>query len=303
LDPGTVVRTGSRIHLVPPEGRVRTVPLTGQLDTAVAWQLGDRKEAPPGLRQLLEGLPASAAVGLDDPMLARALVALGRPVVALSLRARRAAREKIRQQSSVMDREYVLQLARASVERALADPVEALISLAREEERVERSVRREENAAQHFPRTGPVATQTYVARSIEFREQLGEHYAGLRAGLESLAVATAPNLSKVVGAQVAGRLIAAAGGIRPLARMTAARIQLLGARRRPSGQQGPRFGLLFRSVRMNELPVGAQGPYARSLAALAAIAARADALTQARIGAALAERRDRRVAQLLRERR
>jgi len=95
-------------------------------------------------------------------------------------------------------------------------------------------------------------------------------------------------------------LLAAAGSVTALSRMNASRIQLLGSRRRPSPERGPRYGVLFRGVRMNDLPLARRGAYARSLASLAAIAIRADATTHAPVAEKLVARRDRRVEALRR---
>ena len=125
----------------------------------------------------------------------------------------------------------------------------------------------------------------------------------LRRTLESEARLRVPNLAAVVGPRVGARLVAAAGGISELARMPAPRIQLLGSRRRPSPERGPRFGVLYRADRMADVPIGRRGAYARTLAALAAIAIRADAHTHRDISAGLVARRDRRVETLRRRRR
>ncbi|MGC2360391.1 MAG: hypothetical protein WA691_08845, partial [Thermoplasmata archaeon] len=88
------------------------------------------------------------------------------------------------------------------------------------------------------------------------------------------------------------------GGVAALARMRAGRIQLLGTRRRPSPDRGPRYGILYRAYGMSDVPPGRRGAYARSLGAMAAIAVRADASTRATISNGLVARRDRRIAQL-----
>ena len=160
-------------------------------------------------------------------------------------------------------RAAILPESRLAVERALASPEETVTALARE---------------------APVPE---VARGVLAR--------GARA--------VATNLSHVVGSRVAGRLIAAAGGLGPLGRMPASRLQLLGSRRRPGGGRGPRFGLLFRAEGVDRLPPDRQGAYARSLAAMAVIAARADGSTRADVAAGLVRRRDRRRLQLERRRR
>ena len=80
--------------------------------------------------------------------------------------------------------------------------------------------------------------------------------------------------------------------------MSASRLQLLGSRRRPSTSRGPRFGLIYRGARLTDVPPDRVGAYARSLAALASIAARADWSTHRGIAEDLVARRDRRVGQL-----
>jgi len=134
----------------------------------------------------------------------------------------------------------------------------------------------------------------------EARAALARHHAGLVDLLERTSRDVAPNLAEVVGERIAARLIAAAGSVSALSRMNASRIQLLGSRRRPSPVRGPRYGVLYRGVRMNDLPIARRGAYARSLASLAAIAIRADATTHAPIAAKLVARRDRRVEDLRR---
>ena len=135
----------------------------------------------------------------------------------------------------------------------------------------------------------------YTSEWGRFRADLDRHHDALIARLERAAERAVPNLSAVVGPRVAARLVAAAGGIAPLGRMSASRLQLLGARhragrkpwteiRRP-GPHGPR----------PRVPPAARGAFARSVAALAAIAARADATTRASLIAILTARKERRL--------
>ncbi|MCI4360704.1 MAG: hypothetical protein L3J91_03300 [Thermoplasmata archaeon] len=198
------------------------------------------------------------------------------------------------------ERSFYLLLARARVRATLASDEEALVALAREEERVERSVNRERGAAEQFlaASTGPLAE--YVHDWAAERELLTAHHDRLYGRLELVAQRTVPNLARLVGPRVAARLVALAGSPAALARLTASRIQLLGSRRRPGGGRGPRFGVLYRANRMADVPRDRQGRYARSLAALAAIAARADGITHRDLGDSLLLRRDRRIEQLRR---
>jgi snoRNA binding domain, fibrillarin len=253
-------------------------------------------DLPRGLGEALRQLGSGERVVVaDEPLLA----ALGLPGT------RRASLTEMREARAVPakgprpdDRRFVLALAREALEEALRSPEEVLIALAREEERLERAVGREERAAASFIAVAGTALATYGPAWEASRRSLAQHHAALTALLEESARELVPNLSEVVGERVAARLVALAGGLRPLGRMSAGRIQVLGARRRPSAERGPRFGVLYRGARMSDVPVERRGAYARSLAALAALAARADATTRARLGPRLVARRDRRIERL-----
>lgn len=196
------------------------------------------------------------------------------------------------------ERALLLAVARRRLERAMRAPEATLAALAREEERVQRVLRRETNAAESWVPEGAPVLSEYARNSLRMREQLTQHLRGLAATLEAHARQVAPNLSAVVGPVVAARLITAAGGLEPLSRMDASRIQLLGARRRFGPGRSPRFGILYHGEGMAQVPPRWSGAFARSLAALAAIAARVDATSGRLIASALVHRRDRRIAQL-----
>ena len=177
-------------------------------------------------------------------------------------------------------------------------PEAALSALAREEERVRRVLRRETNAADSWVSEGTPVLSEYARVSSGTREQLVRHLRELTTALEAQARKVAPNLSAVVGPVVAAHLVAAAGGLEALSRMDASRIQLLGARRRFGPGRTPRFGILYHTEGMSRVPPDRAGALARSAAALAAIAARADATSGRSISVELVRRRDRRIAQL-----
>jgi hypothetical protein len=250
---------------------------------------------PSALRRLVGAAPTVLA---GDPVVESALRGAGvaRPLAGPTEFAR--AREALPHRTTAEWRAVVLPEARAALERALASPEETVTALAREEDRVERARGRDDGAWESFvgPPTGPLAD--YAAVWTEYRVALERHHADLVRRLEGAARSLAPNLSRVVGSRVAGRLVAAAGGLGPLSRMPSSRLQLLGSRRRPGGGRGPRFGLLYRAEGLDLLPPDRQGAYARSLAAMAVIAARADATTRADVAAGLVRRRDRRRLQL-----
>ena len=209
---------------------------------------------------------------------------------------RRSARERAAARG--FPRTFYVELGRAAARRRLAAPAEVLITLAREEERLERALGREENAARSFLASGGGEWDALTARWSAVRGQAAEHHRALLRELETAARRLAPNLSGVVGPRVAARLLARAGGLGSLARMSSARLQLLGSRRRPGPGRSPRFGLIYRAERMEEVPAARQGAYARSLAALASLAVRIDAARGPDRSTLLRTRRDRRVADL-----
>ncbi len=237
---------------------------------------------------------AAADPGLRGPE-------LGRLDLAETAR-RRAARERGWPALTPADREFYLALARRRLEELLEDPVEILVSLAREEERLERARRKEESAAEHFLAPAHGALEEYRASWEGFRTELSRHHARLEEELARQAREVAPNLAHLVGAKVAARLIAQAGGRAALARLNSSKLQLLGSRRRPGPGRTPRYGLIFRADGMDRVPAARQGAYARSLAALAALAARLDEVRPVDRSERLLQRRDRRIRELARGR-
>lgn len=200
------------------------------------------------------------------------------------------------------ERTLLIAFARLRLQRAMQAPEATLSALAREEERVRRVLRRETNAADSWVSEGAPVLSDYARLSSSTRDQLVRHLGELTEALEAQARKVAPNLSTVVGPAVAAHLIAAAGGLGPLSRMDASRVQLLGARRRFGPGRSPRFGFLYHAEGMSQVPPARSGALARSVAALAAIAARADATSGRSISAELVRRRERRIAQLRKRR-
>jgi len=304
VGPAVILSDGPRLLVVEldPARVAATVPLGPTAPTAATQYRGLAKgQLPPELVSAVRGLPPDTILRSGDPTWTAPLArAIGREVPAASVPELRAARTIAHRTSGREDRAFLLEVARQSLQEALASPEEILISLAREEERVERALGREARAADAFQPVPGTPLADYADDWARARADLARHHEALLARLDRSAQVQVPNLASVVGERVAARLVAAAGGLAPLSRMTASRLQLLGARRRPSADRGPRFGLLFRGARMSDVPVGRRGAYARSLAALAIIAARADATTRADVAPRLIGRRDRRVETLRR---
>ncbi|HEV2519037.1 MAG TPA: hypothetical protein VGX00_00240 [Thermoplasmata archaeon] len=289
-----LVRGGGRLFLVRSgAGEVEPVgvdPGRGAPDS--------NRADPLPFRATVLGRTGTAELRAGDPELLEVLGQAGISTTIASLAEFRAAREALPWPKFRAEREAVLTLAQQRFTALLASPQETLVALAREEERVERVLSRERGAAEHWiaPEVGTLAE--YALHWEDFRSALAAHHESLLGRLEREAERTVPNLSALLGAKVAARLVAAAGGTGPLGRMSASRLQLLGARRRAGGGRGPKYGILARAVLEPEIPVAARGAFARSLAALAVIAARADAHTHAPLAPFLQARRTRRLKDL-----
>jgi snoRNA binding domain, fibrillarin len=283
------------IVLVVPEHPNRSFPAPSRAASA-------QRTIPASLERALREIPPETPLRADSDRGATILDwSLGRTVPLATIEELRAARRTLAPPDPSRERRFLLELGAAELERVLNSPEEVLITLAREEDRVERAVGRELRASEAFlvPEGSPL--DEYARAWSVVRSTLEQHHRELVARTEDQARRVVPNLSAVVGERIAARLVAAAGGVGPLARMRAPRLQLLGSRRRPSPDRGPRHGLLYGADRMGDVPPDRRGAYARSLAAMAAIAARADALTRADLTRGLVARRNRRVEQLRRQ--
>lgn len=91
-----------------------------------------------------------------------------------------------------------------------------------------------------------------------------------------------PNCSALVGGLVVARLVSRAGGLRELARMPGATIQVLGAEAAlfshlRGGTPPPKHGIIFQHKRVHSAAKRVRGRVARVLASQLAIAARLDA--------------------------
>ena len=299
MAPAVLLRGGGTFRLLMTDGapRLLRVPIDEEL---IHWLVAARRADPPAaLVRWLADTPETESVVVEDERMVECVRRAGRAGRLGSWAELRSARESVAREPLEALRSVQLAVASEALEAALADPEQTLISLAREEERLERALGRESTAVDQLlvPETpGPGAA--YRADAHRYRELLTRHHAGLRSRLESLSREVAPNLTALLGTPLAARVVATAGGTRSLARMSGARIQLLGSRRRPSPVRGPRYGHLFRAPRMDEIPSARSAAYARSLAALAAIAIRADVHTRRDISGELLVRRDRRIRRL-----
>ncbi len=278
--------------------------LSSSGDAPRSFGRADRSSAlPAALVDAVRALPSGERVGGAGAGLRAELAErTRRPIDAVGSADLRAARNRVAWLQGPEERTYLRSLAEHALATALRSPVEVLITLAREEERVERSVERERRAAEAFLGVEDSSLDEYARAWTEHRGRVAAHHRRLESLLEGEARRTLPNLTALVGPRVAARLLAHAGSLEALGRLRGPRLQLLGARRRPSAERGPRFGVIYRADRMDDVPPVRRAAYARSLAALAAIGARADATTHANVAGLLVARRDRRIHDLLRRR-
>ena len=296
--PEALVQSGRWLRWVASDGRIVEERLIDPRPDRAGELLAEGPEGIPTAVEDWVRLHASnSPVDVSDRPLHEWLTRRGVPSRLAVMAERRRIREAAFQPDRA-ERALLLALARERLQRAMRAPEATLAALAREEERVQRVLRRETNAADSWVSEGAPGLSEYARVSSGTREQLVRHLRELTAALEAQARKVAPNLSTVVGPVVAAHLVAAGGGLEPLSRMTASRIQLLGARRRFGPGRTPRFGILFRAEGMTRVPPHRAGAFARSAAALAAIAVRADATSRRSISTELVRRRDRRIAQL-----
>jgi nucleolar protein 56 len=299
------VGRGPELFLVEAPGRILArIPWAADPTAAAEHRaVLDTASLPEELVKRVRELPLDARIEAVGGRLAQALGgASGRlvePRVTVPLESLRALLPRATPES---DRDFLRALAARQLEHALRSPEEIVIALAREEERLERAVGREDRAAEAFLTVRSSLLEEYDRRWKSARDRLAEHHTWLLSRLEIETREVMPNLSAVVGPRIAARLLAAAGSRSALGRMSAPRLQVLGTRRRPSPDRGPRYGILYRAERMADVPVGRRAAYARSLAALAVIAARSDSSTRRDLRALLVARRDHRIDQLRKRR-
>jgi len=123
---------------------------------------------------------------------------------------------------------------------------------------------------------------------LEARRRLAELYRSVsdaRRSLQDAVIASSPvrtpNLSSLLGPELAARLVAQAGGLDRLARLPSSTVQVLGAERAffehlRGHAPPPRHGLLFLHSAIQSAPRAERGKLARALAGKVAIAARLD---------------------------
>ncbi|MGI0131238.1 MAG: hypothetical protein ACREDE_03810, partial [Thermoplasmata archaeon] len=173
-----VVERGPQLFLVrPPPAPPAEYPFrpeAGPSEEAAGGRL------PASLVETLRSLPTELGLRAGSEALARALGGrLERTVPVASLAEMRAARAALPSWGPDAERRYLLSVAHESLERALRSPEEVLITLTREEERVERAVGREARASESFlvVRGSPLAV--YARQWTGVRASLEQHHSML----------------------------------------------------------------------------------------------------------------------------
>ncbi len=125
------------------------------------------------------------------------------------------------------------------------------------------------------------ALVTARRRLAELLLSLAETRTAVDEAVRAAAPVRTPNLHRLLGPELASRLVAQAGGLDRLAQLPASTVQVLGAERAffehlRGRAPPPRHGLLFLHPAIQSAPRAQRGKLARALAAKAAIAARLD---------------------------
>jgi len=118
-------------------------------------------------------------------------------------------------------------------------------------------------------------------RLAELLLQLAEVRSSVDEAVRASVPVRAPNLNRLLGPELAARMVAQAGGLDRLAHLPASTVQVLGAERAffehlRGRAPPPRHGLLFLHPAIQSAPRAQRGKLARALAAKVAIASRLD---------------------------
>jgi len=115
--------------------------------------------------------------------------------------------------------------------------------------------------------------------------ELDAYRSNLEEYLKNRMMSVAPNLSHLVGEVIAAKLIAKAGSLVNLAKLSASTLQIIGAEKAlfkamRSKKQTPKYGIIYQTKIINSANGRAKGKIARALAAKSALCVRVDALAE-----------------------
>jgi len=130
-----------------------------------------------------------------------------------------------------------------------------------------------------------------VERATEVAQQLREARETIFAYVESRMAAVAPNLSAIVGTNIAAKLLGLAGGLQAFSRQPACNIMLFGAQKKnlanshmSAATQGRHVGFIFQSALVQSAVPEDRRRAQRTVSAKCSLAARIDAGKSARDG-------------------
>lgn len=120
-----------------------------------------------------------------------------------------------------------------------------------------------------------------------FAEELSKAFGmrdRIKTYLDDVMPSVAPNITKIIGAEMAAKLISIAGSLENLAKMPSSKIQLLGAekalfRHLKGGGKPPKYGIIYNHPYIQKTEEGKRGKVARAIASKLMMAARTDYYT------------------------
>jgi hypothetical protein len=200
---------------------------------------------------------------------------------------------------SKLSPDTLLTVATIDLRETLASSEEQVMALCRECDRLERLLRREDELTGYLRLSSVPGTpiEHYLGGADLATEAMRKRFVLAEKHLSAEASKILPNTSKLLGTRTAARLLVSYPSIQQLSRISASRIQLVGARRRSVGH-GPRYGLIYLAEGMDRVPASRRGALARTLASLSTVALRADLMTHHDISASLVKRKEERISEL-----
>ena len=129
------------------------------------------------------------------------------------------------------------------------------------------------------------ADEGFIAALAEQILELDQYRAQLEEYLKNRMAAVAPNLSALMGEVIAAKLIAKAGSLVNLAKMSGSTIQIIGAEKAlfkamRARKNTPKYGIIYQAKLVSSANGRAKARIARALAAKAALCVRFDALAE-----------------------
>jgi hypothetical protein len=301
-----LVHLGSRLALFSPEGReLASIPLPR--DDA-ELRRATRGSFAPQLLDWARKLPYAAKgsveptagdktiISVTDPMSRMLVRKVGIVVheadVGLVRRVRSSA-------FSSLSPDTLLTVATIDLRETLASGEEQVMALSRECDRLERLLRREDELTGYLRLSSVPGTpiEHYLGGADAATEAMRKRFVLAEKHLSVEVAKLLPNTSKLLGTRTAARLLVSYPSIPLLSRISASRIQLVGARRRSVGH-GPRYGLIYLAEGMDRVPPSRRGALARTLASLATVALRADLMTHSDVSVSLTRKKEERITEL-----